>query len=114
MKKYIWVLLVLFWGHAHTQSLYDNTNVTTIEIFFSNSNWDQILDNYYAAGMDQRLIADSVVINGSMKDSVGVKYKGNSTYNPNNAKNPLNLSFCLLYTSPSPRDGLLSRMPSSA
>ena len=92
MKKYVWALLVLFWGHAHTQSLYDNTNVTTIEIFFSNSNWDQILDNYYAAGMDQRLIADSVVINGSMKDSVGVKYKGNSTYNPNNVKNPLNLS----------------------
>ena len=25
-----------------------------------------------------------------------------------------NVSFCLLYTSPSPRDGLLSRMPSSA
>ena len=25
-----------------------------------------------------------------------------------------NLSICLLYTSPSPRDGLLSRMPSSA
>ena len=25
-----------------------------------------------------------------------------------------NLSGCLLYTSPSPRDGLLSRMPSSA
>ena len=24
------------------------------------------------------------------------------------------LAFCLLYTSPSPRDGLLSRMPSSA
>ena len=24
------------------------------------------------------------------------------------------LGFCLLYTSPSPRDGLLSRMPSSA
>ena len=26
----------------------------------------------------------------------------------------LNLKSCLLYTSPSPRDGLLSRMPSSA
>ena len=25
-----------------------------------------------------------------------------------------NRDFCLLYTSPSPRDGLLSRMPSSA
>ena len=28
--------------------------------------------------------------------------------------NPLDEAFCLLYTSPSPRDGLLSRMPSSA
>ena len=27
---------------------------------------------------------------------------------------PMDLSTCLLYTSPSPRDGLLSRMPSSA
>ena len=27
---------------------------------------------------------------------------------------PLGNSTCLLYTSPSPRDGLLSRMPSSA
>ena len=27
---------------------------------------------------------------------------------------PGDCSYCLLYTSPSPRDGLLSRMPSSA
>ena len=31
--------------------------------------------------------------------------------NPSNDRPP---SYCLLYTSPSPRDGLLSRMPSSA
>ena len=30
------------------------------------------------------------------------------------ALNMLKLQICLLYTSPSPRDGLLSRMPSSA
>ena len=30
------------------------------------------------------------------------------------ATNALYLTACLLYTSPSPRDGLLSRMPSSA
>ena len=29
-------------------------------------------------------------------------------------KNKVESRFCLLYTSPSPRDGLLSRMPSSA
>ena len=31
-----------------------------------------------------------------------------------NASNVIPLQSCLLYTSPSPRDGLLSRMPSSA
>ena len=31
-----------------------------------------------------------------------------------NFKDKTQLSVCLLYTSPSPRDGLLSRMPSSA
>ena len=30
------------------------------------------------------------------------------------AKDFTHYAFCLLYTSPSPRDGLLSRMPSSA
>ena len=37
-------------------------------------------------------------------------------YNARNGRNDTNgrLRFCLLYTSPSPRDGLLSRMPSSA
>ena len=29
-------------------------------------------------------------------------------------RNTIKVSHCLLYTSPSPRDGLLSRMPSSA
>ena len=33
--------------------------------------------------------------------------------NPKPKKNKKNIN-CLLYTSPSPRDGLLSRMPSSA
>ena len=34
--------------------------------------------------------------------------------NPGDSGLPTELSCCLLYTSPSPRDGLLSRMPSSA
>ena len=32
----------------------------------------------------------------------------------NSSSEPAQLDICLLYTSPSPRDGLLSRMPSSA
>ena len=37
-----------------------------------------------------------------------------SAFNPHSTLIPYNLRGCLLYTSPSPRDGLLSRMPSSA
>ena len=35
-------------------------------------------------------------------------------YNRHRYYDPLQGRYCLLYTSPSPRDGLLSRMPSSA
>lgn len=79
-------------GKASAQELYDMENVTIIELYFPQSSWDLILDNYYAADLDERLLADSVLINGSMKDSVGVKYKGNSTYSSNNDKNPINIA----------------------
>ena len=42
---------------------------------------------------------------GPIKPPAGDQATGNAIAKPNN---------CLLYTSPSPRDGLLSRMPSSA
>ena len=40
--------------------------------------------------------------------------KRNDYYGNNNPSQPSQSYPCLLYTSPSPRDGLLSRMPSSA
>ena len=44
-------------------------------------------------------------INKDLAFNIGLRYEHNSLMNTND---------CLLYTSPSPRDGLLSRMPSSA
>lgn len=72
------------------QDLYDLTNITTIELTFTDPSWDATLDSYYSAGLDQRLLA-TCLVNGVQYDSVGVKYKGNSTYNSNQAKNPLNI-----------------------
>ena len=77
-------------GPTAAQPLYNPDQITTIEITFSQSNWDQILKNYYAAGNDERLPA-TVEINGQAFDSVGVRYRGGITYDPANAKNPLNL-----------------------
>ena len=83
-------LLLLCFAQSTAQALYDPNQITLIEITFPQNNWDQILDNYYAAGNGDRLLA-KVEINGIEFDSVGVRYRGGSTYDPANAKNPLNI-----------------------
>ncbi len=74
------------WG----QDFYDIDTVNDIHLFFTQANWDQLLDQLYAAGNEDRLLG-TAVINGATFDSVGVRYKGNSSYNPNRAKNPFNI-----------------------
>ena len=60
-------------------------------------------------GTGTATIRGSLNLSGLVDDGVG-EYTINFSNNMGNA----NYSVCLLYTSPSPRDGLLSRMPSSA
>lgn len=74
-----------------SQSFYDTGTIQTIKLYFQESNWDQIMDTYASNDLDERLIG-TAEINGVFFDSVGVKFKGNSTYSANNAKNPLNIS----------------------
>ena len=57
------------------------------------------------------------LFNGGCKEHCGQKVKVISNKNKlKNIEDQVNIESknCLLYTSPSPRDGLLSRMPSSA
>jgi len=91
MKKYLPFLLFLLFGlNTYAQSFYDLNSIQNIEITFAQSNWDQLLDAE-KAGNDGYIMAQSVAINGIVFDSVGVKYKGNSTYNPNQTKNPFHI-----------------------
>lgn len=72
------------------QGFYDINTINTIEITFEESNWDQILDQLYEDGDEERLVG-TVLVNGQFFDSVGIRYKGNSSYRPNQVKNPLNI-----------------------
>ena len=72
------------------QDFYDINTINTIELTFEETNWDEILDNLYAAGDEERLVGNAI-INGIEFESVGARYKGNSSYSPQNAKNPLNI-----------------------
>ena len=81
---------------AKAQSLYDIDNITEIYITFEDANWDATMDTYYANDADE-LLFGSCTINGTAYDSVGVSFKGNSTYNASNSKNPLKIKLAEVY-----------------
>ncbi len=87
MKYLLFPVFLFITTLSFGQDFYDLNSVQTIEITFSQSNWDQLLDDAYATTGDY-ILAESVSINGEVFDSVGVKYKGNSTYQSNQVKNP--------------------------
>ena len=73
------------------QAFYSINTIQKIEINFQQPNWDYQLDTS-KTGADNYLLASWVKINGVQLDSVGVKYKGNSSYDSTYIKNPLHIS----------------------
>lgn len=92
LQKLLIVLVLILSNSLGTiaQDLYDITNILEIEIVFAQSNWDELLD-IEMAGDNNYTEAESVTIDGTTFYSVGVKYKGNSTYDPNQTKNPFHI-----------------------
>jgi hypothetical protein len=91
-KNIILTTFYLFFGffNLNAQNLYDPTSIQEIKITFDFNDWDNRLDTA-KAGSETYIIAKTVEINGNIMDSVGVKYKGNSSYKPANKKNPMHL-----------------------
>ena len=72
---------------------------------YHNTNNKRLLTRTELNDIVQNFVKSLVDYDGSIKQDTGKIVKGEWT--------KLYI-YCLLYTSPSPRDGLLSRMPSSA
>lgn len=81
----------MFGGLKAQQTFYNLDSIQTIEIIFTQQNWDFLLDTA-KHGSGGYLMAESVTINGVKFDSVGVRYKGNSSYDSTYKKNPFNIS----------------------
>lgn len=90
-KLLILVLCLAVPTFLFSQSLYDVNTIQKIEIQFSQANWDYQMDTA-KVGAEGYLLADWLKVNGVQYDSVGVKYKGNSSYDSTKIKNPLNIS----------------------
>lgn len=97
MKQLSLVTALLIHFGISAQGLYEINNITEIKLYFDDANWDATMDTYYANDMDE-LLFGSCEINGVSFDSVGVAYKGNSTYNENNLKNPLKIKLAEVYS----------------
>lgn len=76
--------------NVYGQGFYDIETIHTVELTFEQSNWDYLLDSLYVDGNEHRLTG-TATIDGMQYDSVGVRYKGNSSYNAQQNKNPLNI-----------------------
>jgi len=91
MRKLILLLLLyIIYAPVMSQDIYDQKNVKIIKLQFYDSNWDVILDTFMAHNLDSCVLAE-LEYEGKIYDSVGVRYKGNSSYNPNIRKNPLHI-----------------------
>lgn len=94
MKHYLLVSIFIL-GFAHHQvvaqtGFYDADTVREVRLYFNEANWDEILDSLYVEGENNRLLA-SVMIDGQWYDSVGVRYKGFSSFSTSRTKNPFNI-----------------------
>ena len=90
--NYLFVAVFLYISNIGAQqSFYELNQIQTIEITFAESNWDHILDSLKAT-TEGYFSASKVVINGTSFSNVGVKYKGNSSYDATSLKNPLHIS----------------------
>ena len=91
MKKII-LLSLTFFGFslfAQAQDLYNDSVVVVIRLEFSQPNWRDLLMQNVAQEKD---IPCTLIFDGVRYDSVGVRYKGNSSFNVPSEKKPFNIS----------------------
>jgi len=93
-----WYILIIILGLApsslYSQNLYDLSKVQDVKIYVDDPFWDNKLNAYKKRGEETRLLA-KLQLNGVTYDSVGVRYKGNSSYfntrKTNSTKLPFNI-----------------------
>lgn len=85
------LMTMLLFGQLWSQDdFYADDHIPEIKIYFSQDNWDELLDALFIEGDEERLLA-SVEIDGTLLPDVGVRYKGFSSASVDYAKNPFNI-----------------------
>ena len=86
------IISVVYTSPVISQSdFYSTEHVREVRLYFSEPDWDHILDSLHEyVGEDGRLLGD-VMIEGQMFHNIGVRYKGYSSFDPDAIKSPFNI-----------------------
>jgi hypothetical protein len=77
---------------VHAQdNFYNISTVRDIRIHFSEQNWKHVLDSIFLAEGDEGRLVGDITIDGTSFHDVGVRYKGYSSWNIDEMKNPFNI-----------------------
>ena len=92
MKKVFALIFFVIPVVVFSQGLYDTNHVPVLKITFPSSNWHNTMVSNYGANKDgtTRIMAN-IDIDGTLIDSVGIRYKGWSSFNTAFPKLPLNI-----------------------
>jgi hypothetical protein len=89
MKKIFSTLLLvnlLNWAFAQQKDFFETTHIPEIRISFKQKNWMSLLDSLKISGSNM-LIGD-VSVDGTAMPSVGVRYRGSSSFKYGDKRNP--------------------------
>ena len=78
------------------EEFYDIGKIQDIRIVFHEMNWKHVLDSVFTASKGKDRWKCDIRINGQLLENVGIRYKGYSSVNLNDLKNPFNID--LAYT----------------
>ncbi len=90
LKLKLIIVFLFLQSVLFSQDLFDIEKIRDFKLKFYNKDWRQKLDSYKKKNSDQRVLA-KLIVDGVEYDSVGVKFKGNSSFNSKYIKNPLNI-----------------------
>jgi len=94
--KHILLLILfvcaIFINNNSAQDLYAIDTIRTAYLNFYSPSWESTLDSFKINNLEDRVLA-SITIDGILYDSVGVRFKGNSSYNSfgQSNKKPFNI-----------------------
>ena len=85
--------ILLIYSNLNSQEdFYDISKIREIRIEFNDQNWKSTMDSLFSVGDNESRIKADVIVDGYRYKECGIRYKGFSSWNADELKNPFNIN----------------------